>query len=809
VKLNPVVSLCLLTALFAGISTPDYASAGDWAYWRGPDYNAISKETAFDPAALNANTKPVWQAEIGVGFSAVTVADGKAYTAGNVDKKTDVIHCFDAVTGKVIWTHRYAESLNPKYYEGGTSATPTIADGKVYTISKTGKIFCLNADTGDIIWTVQAKAKEPTWGFAGSAVIQDNMAIFNVGDAGLALNKDDGSVIWQNGSGPAAYASAVPYVVGGKKCLAILGAKYLFGVDAATGKQLWKSEWETQYDVNASDPIISDDLFFVTSGYGHGCGLVKVTDNAPVQLWTNKDMRSQISGPVLLNGYLYGIDENQLVCMELMTGAVKWTEKKIGKGALTAADGKLIVLGEKGTLYIANASPQSFDVISSAQILSGKCWTVPILANGRIYARSAKGDLVCIDVRKKVAIASLPNSPAPDGSTDWPQFRGPNRDGKSTETGLLKKWPDGGPKMLWSVDGLGSGYSTVAVSNGTMYTTGMVDGKGVLFAFDTNGKPKWKQTYGPEWRKSMPSVRCTPTVDGDRVYVISGVGEVFCYDAKSGERKWTVDAFGKFGGEYGIWGIAESPLIDGNNVICTPGGKQATVAALDKMTGETVWTCLVEGEKSCYCSPILVQRGPNRIIVTMTDVYVLGIDAKTGKLLWKDSQADQFGHNKEINPVSPISYEGAVYATSGYDDGGAMLLLNSDGTAVTRKWVDTTLDCHHGGVVIVDGHIYGANWADNGNGSWVCLDWQTGKVKYETHWNCKGAVTYADGMLYCYEEKGGNIALVRAVPDKFDIVSFFKVPLGDGKHWAHPVVCGGVLYIRHGDALMAYDIREG
>jgi outer membrane protein assembly factor BamB len=875
--------------LFVGLSAIVLLSCGveaaDWPHWRGPDYNGISKETGFDPAALNDFKKPVWEAEIGVGFSSVTISSGKAYAMGNVDKKTDVVFCFDADTGKEIWRHSYPESLNPKYYEGGSSATPTVAGGKVYTISKSGKIFCLDANTGDVVWEKKAEAKPPTWGFSGSAVIQGDMVIFNVGDAGLALNKEDGSVVWKSGGGVSGYASAVPFTRDGKKCLALFGSKHLFGLEAATGKELWKAEWETKHAVNASDPIIVGDYVFVASGYNRGCGLFKIEGSSTKKIYDNKNMRSQLSGPVLIDGYLYGIDENQLVCLEMMTGEVKWKERKIGKGSLMAADGKLIVLSDKGTLYIAPISPKGFVPISSAKILSGKCWTMPVLANGKIYSKSAKGHLVCIDISGKSAMASLPTSTPPEAnpmqeqarqwfqsltteqkarlrqkmqnqseeekriwvemrakwqtaseaekkkiraewqknfdklrreveagdsdSNDWPQFRGPNRDGKSGETGLLKKWPEQGPKMLWSVEGLGSGYSTVAIAGGTIYTTGLVDRKGVLFAFDMQGKEKWKKTYGAEWRKSMPGVRCTPTVDGGNVYVISGVGEVFCYDAKSGDQKWTVDAFNKFGGKYGIWGIAESPLIDGDNIICTPGGSKATMVALNKNTGETVWTCLVEGERSCYCSPILVERGPNKIIVTMTDDLVLGVDAKTGKLLWKDSQKDQFGENKAINPVSPIHHDGMVYATSGYDDGGAMLALSADGTSITRKWIDETLDCHHGGIVVVDGHIYGANWANNGDGSWVCLDWKTGKVKYETHWNCKGAVTYADGMLYCYEEKKGNVALVKPTPEKFDVVSSFKIELGDGKHWAHPVVCGKRLYIRHGDVLMAYDISAG
>jgi len=801
-RLNVTVGLCVIGLVCS------VAGAADWPYWRGPDYNAISKETGFDAACLNDDTEPLWQADIGIGFSSVTVSNGRAFTMGNVGKKTDVVWCFDARTGKEIWRHEYPEDLNPKYYEGGPGATPTIADGKVYTISKTGRIFCLDAATGKVIWQKQAPAKPPTWGYAGSAVIQGDMAVFNVGGAGLALNKDNGSVIWQSGSDVSGYASAVPYTKDGRKCFAFFGRRHVSGIDAATGKVLWKAEWETKYDVNASDPVIYGDYVFVTSGYNRGCGLFKVTGNTATKLWDNRNMRSQLSGPVLIDGYLYGIDENQLVCMDFMTGQVKWKERKIGKGSLMAADGKLIVLSDKGTLYFAEASPRAFKPISSAKILSGKCWTMPVLANAKIYTRTARGRMVCIDVGgEKKPQPSLPTSSPPEAGGFWPRFRGPNQDGKSTETGLLKKWPEGGPKMIWSVDGLGSGYSSVAVADGAIYTTGMVNRQGVLFAFDMDGRLKWKTTYGPEWRKSMPGVRSTPTVDGDRVYVISGLGEVFCYETKTGRQIWTVDAFNKFGGKYGIWGIAESPLIDGDNIICTPGGSRATVVALNKMTGQTVWTCLVEGERHCYCSPILIERGPNRIIVTITDEFVLGIDARTGKLLWKDSQKDQFGHNKQINPVSPIHHDGAVYATSGYDDGGALLALSDDGTGFKRKWVDTTLDCHHGGVVFVDGYIYGANWRNNGDGSWCCLDWNTGKVMYETHWQCKGAITYADGMLYCYEEKGGNLALVRATPEKFDVVSSFKVPLGDGRHWAHPVVCGGRLYVRHGDVLMAYDIK--
>jgi len=392
-------------------------------------------------------------------------------------------------------------------------------------------------------------------------------------------------------------------------------------------------------------------------------------------------------------------------------------------------------------------------------------------------------------------------------AADWPQWRGPNRDGKSSETGLMKKWPKGGPKLLWSIEGLGTGFSTVSVADGLLYTTGMVDREGILFAYDLQGNLKWKKSYGAEWRGSSPGVRTTPTVDRDRVYVMSGNGRVVCFDAKTGEEKWAVDTLKRFDGKNIRWGISESVLVDGNNLMCTPGGKDATIVALNKMTGETVWTSKGLSEKSCYSSLILVERGGNRLVVNITENSLVGVDADTGKVLWVDKFEEYQEKPKNINPVTPVYYNGCVYATSGYDDGGAMLELSPDGSKVSRKWVDTTLDCHHGGVVIVGGYIYGANWKSNRDGNWVCLDWDSGKVMYEKEWICKGSITYADGMLYCYEEKEGTVALVKASPEGFDIVSSFEVSKGTGKHWAHPVVCDGRLYIRHGDALMVYDIK--
>ena len=388
------------------LMTASMMMAADWPHWRGPDYDGVSKETDWNPTALN-NLKIAWEAEIGTGFSAVSVADGKTYTVGNINKDTDVVYCFDAATGQKLWTYEYPEPLTPKNYEGGCNATPTVHDGSVYIFSKTGKAFCLNADTGKVIWKRKLPYEQPTWGFAGSPVIVDDLVIFNVGSAGVALKKADGVIAWESENDSAGYATPVPFERNGKKVVALFCKKSLKIVEVLTGNVTMSYDWETSWDVNAADPIVFGDEILIASGYGHGAALLKITDSGLQELWQNKNMRSKMSGPVLINGYLYGIDENQLACVEWKTGKRMWTEKAPGQGALCAAGDKLIVVGEKGKLFIVAASPQGYQELSSAQVLSRLCWTMPVFSNGHIYVRNAvkrgMDKLVCIDVRQSAA----------------------------------------------------------------------------------------------------------------------------------------------------------------------------------------------------------------------------------------------------------------------------------------------------------------------------------------------------------------------------------------------------------------------
>lgn len=392
---------------------------------------------------------------------------------------------------------------------------------------------------------------------------------------------------------------------------------------------------------------------------------------------------------------------------------------------------------------------------------------------------------------------------------DWPQFRGPNRDGKSAETGLLKKWPAGGPKLLWSVDGLGTGFSSVAIAKGFIYTTGLIERECILFAYNLEGKLQWKVSCGPGWRRSYPGTRTTPTINDGRVYLFSGTGVLSCFDAKTGKKIWDMNTLKKFHGKNKRWGMSESILVDGEKIYCTPCGKKGTMVALNKKTGKTIWASKGLDESSAYSSPILIERGPNNLLITMIQRSIICINADTGEHIWRIPHKTSY----DTAIITPVYKNGRFFVASvvenEYINGGIMFELSPDGRKVTRKWNSPTLDCHHGGVVLVDGYLYGAGFDGLCCGSWVCLEWNTGKVMYDTLWNDnKGSIIYADGMLYCYDEKDGNVALVKASPKGFNIISSFKITQGSGKHWAHPAISDGRLYIRHGDVLMAYDIKR-
>ena len=839
-----------ITAFVIGLSAfagDGVARAADWPNWRGPDYNGISKETGWTASKINSNTKPLWKASVGTGFSTIAVSGGRAYTMGNTNNE-DTVYCFDAETGSVIWKHSYRAPLDSGNYEGGPSATPTIVDGKVYALSKKGKVFCLDAATGDVIWQKELDVEIPKWGLAGSALVMDNMVIFNAGTRGMALNKDDGSEIWDNGKKAAGYATGVPFTSDGKKCVAIFGANEATGLIAATGKEIWSFKWKTNYDVNAADPIISGDKVFVSSGYNTGCGVFEIDNGKAKQVWRNKNIRNHFNSCVLQGGYVYGFDEKMLKCLDFNTGQEKWAKNGLGKGSLMAADDKLIILSEKGKLVIAEVSPSAFKEISSAQILTGKCWTMPVLSNGIIYARNAVGDLVCVDV----AGSAKPKAKAAGvtGSNDWPNWRGPNYDGISRETGWMVGKIKKGVKPLWETN-IETAFSSMTISNRRLYTMGNTgelelveeeeeeeeeDGdededegddeeedeseeedeedmqyynrdydaeavaKGqsdIVYCLDAlTGEVIWTYGYPAllEGTDYQGGPNATPTIDGNRVYTLSKRGKVFCFNAKTGEVIWQKDLRKEFGIKTPYWGLASSPVIIDNMVIYNAGSYGL---ALDKNDGSLIWQ---NGKGPAgYASALPFSIGNQKCIAMLVHRELVGLVAATGKELWRVKWKTLYDEN--IPDV--IIWGDKLFASTGLGTGSA--LFKFDDSSLTKIWSHKKLQNHMNSSVLWDGYIYGIDGA-----KLVCLDFETGRVA----WSKKGAgkygssLTLSDGKLIILTEEG-KLIIAEASPKRFKEITSAQIL--SGRCWTVPVLANGKIYARSNATgrLVCLDVSGG
>jgi outer membrane protein assembly factor BamB len=397
---------------------------------------------------------------------------------------------------------------------------------------------------------------------------------------------------------------------------------------------------------------------------------------------------------------------------------------------------------------------------------------------------------------------------------DIAQWRGPERSGIYPETGLLDKWPEEGPELLWNMEGIGKGVSSVSVADGVIYATGRKDSIEYLSGIDpANGNLLWQIPYGLSPRRSFKETRSSPTIEGDWIFLISGRGEVVCVDISRQQVKWRVDAFKKFKGIYATWEIAESPLLVDNKVIYTPAGHSTTMVALDKETGETIWASETIHDTTAYVSPILIDQGDKRIIVNVLRYNIIGVDAENGDMLWTydyTELAKPFWHDQAhfINAITPLFKNGRLFITSGYNHTSAMFELAPDGSGISLVWKQPVLDTHHGGVVLLDGYIYGSTWINNSEGTWACVEWETGNLMYDTEWNNKGSIIAADGKLILYEEKRGFVGLVNPSPEDLQVISSFQHKQGSGPHWAHPSIKDGVLYIRHGETLTAYKISR-
>jgi outer membrane protein assembly factor BamB len=378
------------------------------------------------------------------------------------------------------------------------------------------------------------------------------------------------------------------------------------------------------------------------------------------------------------------------------------------------------------------------------------------------------------------------------------QWRGINRDGVYNETGLIRQWPAEGPKILWHYDELGKGFTSAVVYNDKIITSGMLENTGYVFGLDLKGKLIWKTAYGKEWSESWPGCRSTPTVFDNKIYVSSSFGMAVCINVADGKILWSIDMNTAYDAKPPKWGIVESPLIVDEKVIFTTGGAVQNIVALNRLDGKMIWTSSGAGELTAYCSPLLINHNGKKIICTLTETKVLGIEAGTGKVLWTYPKKNTWS----VHANTPLYYDGQIYVVSGYGSGGIMLKLSEDGNTVTEVWTNTSLDNQMGGVVLLNGNLYGSG---QNNKTWQCLDWKTGLLKYQTSDLGKGVTIANDGLLYCYSDKG-DFALVKPTDTTFEIISKIKINLGSDYHWAHPVIKDKILYLRHGNVMIAYSL---
>lgn len=381
------------------------------------------------------------------------------------------------------------------------------------------------------------------------------------------------------------------------------------------------------------------------------------------------------------------------------------------------------------------------------------------------------------------------------------RWRGPNGNGIYSEVDLLKEWPADGPEILWTFDSLGQGFSSAVIQNSNLFITGMIDSTGYLFKFNLEGELIYKVPYGLEFTVSTYGSRGSPVVVGDKVYLESGRGKLVCLNNEDGAILWSKELFEDFDGKNIQWGMNETPVVDGDMIFATPGGQNNNVIALNRHTGELIWICEGKGDLSAYCTPLLFEHNGTRILVTHTASHLLGIDPKTGTLLWSDYLPSEFS----VHANTPIYNDGELYYLTGFDKGGGKLKLNENGDSVSSVWKNQIGDIRGGGAVLVDGYLY-ESFEQDKRVTWRCIDWKTGEEMYVSKAIGPGNVIYADGMLYCYTLKG-ELALVKADPAGFEVVSQTKVSLGSSYHLAHPVIHEGVLFLRHGNALVAYKIR--
>lgn len=383
------------------------ARAEDWWRFRGPNCDGISSESDWTHQWPAEGPAVQWTAEVGTGFSTIVTSDGRVYTMGNRNN-IDTVYCLDGATGTELWSHDYECPTDPNEFEGGPTATPTVDGNRVYTLSRRGEVFAFEKATGEVLWSknvaVEAGMRVPGWGFSGAPLVINDTLLLNIGDAGVAVKKDSGDILWASEDRDSGYSGAVPIQVDGVDCVILGSSRSYVCVEIATGKERWRQRWLTTFGCNAADAIVSDGRVFLSSAYNRGSALIDPSGGEPEVIWKHKDYANHLTTSVLIDGFLYGVNGDvdagaTLTCMEWSSGKVAWQAESLRAGALTASGNRLIVITDSGELVIALAESTGFQPLARHQVLDGRCWSAPVLSNGRIHCRNAAGRLVCLNVK--------------------------------------------------------------------------------------------------------------------------------------------------------------------------------------------------------------------------------------------------------------------------------------------------------------------------------------------------------------------------------------------------------------------------
>ena len=412
---EPVVQPMTRTAIFVLLAVALRMAplqAADWPQWRGPKRDGVALESRILMEWPDCGPTILWSQSLGIGASSMAVANGRLYTLGNRNDH-DLVQCLDAHTGRMVWSYEYPSKFGPRQFEGGTASTPTIDEGRAYTLGEKGELFCFDAATGSIIWSKHLvrdlEGQAPRWGYAGSPLIVGNLLIVESGGKRgdlAAMNKRSGKVVWQIGSGDCAYSSPIPAYHGDQKVVLILNAYGLIEHRLSDGEVLWKTRWKTDWNINAATPIVSGSRIFVSSGYGTGGAVFDLARGTREAIWKSEEIATQFSSCVLRKGHLYGFHGNvgksnrgSLRAVEFNTGKVSWSQEGMGVGTLILVGETLVMLSEDGELILAEANPVGYRERARMQVLGGRSWVAPAYSNGLLYCRNNSGRVVCIDLR--------------------------------------------------------------------------------------------------------------------------------------------------------------------------------------------------------------------------------------------------------------------------------------------------------------------------------------------------------------------------------------------------------------------------